>query len=467
MAIVGALLAIAGFGIVVAGGALLVVHGTQRDSAGYYHTPTERLQTATAVLTSRLDLGGRSGDWVPAHPLGTVRIQATAVGNDPLFIGIAPADTVDTWLAGSRYERITRMRYAPFRVDSHIVVGTRPVDPPSTQDIWVASMSGTGTQTLTWRSEPGRWAVVLMNADARTGVAADLSFGARTGVLLPVGIVGGVFGLLLIAAGLVLVVTAVAPTPPSAGVTVAPLSPGAYPARLDARLDAPLSRWLWLVKWLLALPHVVVLVCLWLAVVPLTMVAGVAILITGRYPRAIFDFNLGVMRWTWRVSYYAFNAMGTDRYPPFSLRPDPDYPADFTVDYPQRLSRGLVLVKWWLLAIPHYVVVALLAGGWSGTFGRYGENWRLAAGGGLIGILVLVALVVLLFTGGYPKPLYDLVMGMNRWCYRVLAYAGLMRDEYPPFRLDMGGTDPGSRPEPTPVPPADRTGELVGAAGHR
>jgi hypothetical protein len=219
-----------------------------------------------------------------------------------------------------------------------------------------------------------------------------------------------------------------------------------YPARLDGHLDPAASRWRWLVKWFLVIPHVVVLVFLWLAVTVLTVVAGVAILVTGRYPRRIFDFNVGVMRWTWRVSFYSLNAFGTDKYPPFSLRPDPAYPADFSVDYPERLSRGLVLVKWWLLAIPHYLVVGFLAGGWG--VGWTG-GWRLAGGTGLIAVLAVVAAVTLAVTGRYPQQLFDLVMGLNRWCYRVLAYVALMRDEYPPFRLDSGGTDSGHPHSPT------------------
>ena len=215
-----------------------------------------------------------------------------------------------------------------------------------------------------------------------------------------------------------------------------------YPARLDARLDNP-GRWLWLVKWLLVIPHVIVLVFLWLAATVLTVVAGFAIVFTGRYPRSIFDFNVGVMRWTWRVSYYAISAFGTDRYPPFSMKPDPAYPADFTVDYPEHLSRGLVLVKWWLLAIPHYLIVGIFAGGWG--FGWTGGS-RLAGGSGLIALLAVIAIVTTAVKGSYPRSLFDFIMGMNRWCFRVLAYSALMRDEYPPFRFEGGGTDPGTTP---------------------
>lgn len=231
-----------------------------------------------------------------------------------------------------------------------------------------------------------------------------------------------------------------------------PLPACPYPARLDGHLDPVLSRWLWLAKWLLVLPHAVVLVFLWLAVTVLTVVAGIAILCTGRYPRSLFDFNVGVMRWTWRVSFYALSAFGTDRYPPFSLERDPSYPADFDVDYPERLSRGLVLVKWWLLALPHYLVVGIFAGGW----GLGWDGWRLAGGGGLIALLAIVAMVVHAVRRTYPESIFDLVMGLNRWCYRVLAYVALLRDEYPPFRLDSGGLDPGTvRIPPRPVPPTE------------
>jgi F0F1-type ATP synthase membrane subunit c/vacuolar-type H+-ATPase subunit K len=298
--------------------------------------------------------------------------------------------------------------------------------------------------TPIWEVDQGEWTVVAMNADASPGVALTVEAGVRIGILLGVGIglvaAGLVFG--MVAAALLVVATR-RPAPAPAPLAVA--VPDTYPVILEGKLEPELSRWLWLVKWFLAIPHVIVLAFLWAAAVLLTMVAGFAILFTGRYPRAIFDFNVGVMRWTWRVEFYAFSALATDQYPPFTLA-DADYPARLEVVYPERLSRGLVLVKWWLLAIPHYIIVGLLAGG-------------AGLGGGLIGILVLVAVVILMFTARYPQELFDLVMGLNRWAYRVLTYAALMRDEYPPFRLDMGGMDPGSRPPEPPLEP-DEHGTL-------
>jgi len=217
------------------------------------------------------------------------------------------------------------------------------------------------------------------------------------------------------------------------------------PVHVDADLDPRLNRWLPLVKWVLVIPHVVVLVFLWLAFVLTSIVAFFAILFTGRYPRGIFDFNVGVLRWTWRVRYYSYGALGTDQYPPFALRDVPEYPARLTIDYPDHLSRGLVLVKWWLLAIPHYIVVGLLLGG-AGYAAREGS--RANGGLGLLTFLVLVAGVILLFTGRYPQRLFDLLMGLNRWVLRVAAYASLMTDTYPPFALDQGGHE-----EPVPVEP--------------
>ena len=213
-----------------------------------------------------------------------------------------------------------------------------------------------------------------------------------------------------------------------------------YPVRVRGDLDPALSRWQWLVKWILAIPHYIVLLFLHIAYFVVTVIAFFAILFTGRYPRPLFDFNVGVMRWRWRVLFYALSALGTDKYPPFSLQPNSEYPADVEVDYPEQLHRGLVLIKWWLLAIPHYLILnAFFYGGMRSFMDNGDDDWsgRYVAVP-LIGILLLIAVVALLFTARYPKGLYDFVIGINRWGIRVRAYASLMRDEYPPFRLDMG-----------------------------
>jgi hypothetical protein len=198
-----------------------------------------------------------------------------------------------------------------------------------------------------------------------------------------------------------------------------------YPVSIRGELTAPPGQGWWLLKWLLAIPHYFILMFLLIAFCVVWVIAFFAILFTGRYPRGLFDFNVGVLRWTWRVGFYSYQALGTDKYPPFTLESVDDYPADLQVEYPEKLSRGLVLVKWWLLAIPQLIIVGLFQGGYGGR-----------GGGGLTFILAIIAAVVLLFTGKYPKDIFKLVIGMNRWSYRVYAYVALMTDKYPPFRLE-------------------------------
>jgi Domain of unknown function (DUF4389) len=188
--------------------------------------------------------------------------------------------------------------------------------------------------------------------------------------------------------------------------------------RVRADFDSP-SRWLWLVKWcVLAAPHYPILIGLYVLYPPLTIVAGVAILFTGRYPRPIFDFNVGVLRWSWRVMNYRFPMNSTDKYPPFTLASRPDYPGDLEVDYPEQLIRPKVLVKSWLLALPQILMC------WALEFP--------------LQVLTVIAAATLLRTGTIPRGMFDLLMGIVRWRYRVAVYVSLMRDEYPPFQLDMG-----------------------------
>ena len=90
-------------------------------------------------------------------------------------------------------------------------------------------------------------------------------------------------------------------------------APSVFPLRVEGELDDRLSRWRWLVKWVLVIPHFIALVFLWIAFVLATVVAFFAILVTGRHPHGLFDFKVGVLRWSWRVSFYSYSALATDR----------------------------------------------------------------------------------------------------------------------------------------------------------
>lgn len=192
-----------------------------------------------------------------------------------------------------------------------------------------------------------------------------------------------------------------------ATVTAAP----GYPLRYDVEYVEELSRWLIFVKWLLAIPHFVILWALGIAAAVIGFIAFFAILFTKRYPRGLFDFVVNVNRWSANVD--AYTGLFRDEYPPFSWDPG-QYAVTYEVDYPEELNRWLPLVKW-LLAIPHVIVLYFL----------------------LIGAFVawVIAWFAILFTRRFPRGLFDFIVGVRRWQYRVNAYAGLLRDEYPPFSL--------------------------------
>lgn len=190
----------------------------------------------------------------------------------------------------------------------------------------------------------------------------------------------------------------------------------AYPERL--------SRLLIFIKWLLVIPHLFVLAFLGIGLYITTLVAWFAILITGRYPRGLWDFAMMVFRWYARITSYVY--LQRDEYPPFG---DGDYPVRFEMAYPDRLSRGLIFVKW-LLIIPHWIVLYIL---------------NIA-----LNVVLFIAWFAILFTGRYPRGMFDFVTGMSRWTYRVMTYLMLMTDAYPPFSFGEPATPPATMaPRPT------------------
>lgn len=499
MLILGILITLPGLAALAGGAVASAVGSIQGD--GYLTSGTSRFSVSSFALTSpRADAIGEDLPGRLPFDIGTLRLRVASVAPDkPVFIGIGPQADVERYLSGVHHSELLNVRQRPFRAEYRDVPGGNPASPPAAQLIWTASVSGTGEQELACNITPGAWEIVVMNADASPGIDVQAQAGFRSDLIRPAAtglLVGGIIALLV---GVPLIIFGAAglgrhagppsagppPSGPAAGApATAPGYPGGqavpaapqavpapppatmaaggrpgYPSRLSGELDPGLSRWMWLVKWFLAIPHFILLFFLWFAFAITTIVAGFGILFTGRYPRALFDFNVGVLRWNWRVAFYTYAAVGTDLYPPFTLK-RANYPANFEVDYPERLSRGLVLVKWWLLSIPHLLLVGAFAGT-TGTVWRWedegsviGTAYDRGTGPSLLGLLVIVAAVILLFTGRYQRPLFDFILGINRWIYRVLVYTALMRDEYPPFRLDQGATEPGESIPPRGVPPA-------------
>ena len=426
--ILGSLILIVGIALLFGGGALVGIDIGFTDEEGFLTSPSADLERDTYAVVGDVVL---EGDWIwwYRHPT-MARVRMT--GEVPVFIGIGPRVEVEAYLLDVSYSEIEEIDFEEHRrsrvwmpeYDDHI--GPNAPAPPNDETFWRASVSGEGMQDLIWEIEPGDWALVVMNADGSRGIDVTGSVGAEAPWLLAVGIGVLAAGVVLVAIGLVLVLVVARQSrsaEPRKPGEVPVTTPRGFPLTFKAELTEPLSPALWLVKWFLLIPHFVVLALLACGFAVSWALSLFAILFTGRYPRGLFDYNVGVMRWSWRVAFYSYEALGTDRYPPFTLKAG-GYPADLDVPYPERLSPGLALVKWWLLAIPHYIIVGVFQGG----AGFY--QW------GLLFILTMFAAVTLLFTGKYPKDIFRLVVGMNRWTFRVFAYVALMTDEYPPFRLE-------------------------------
>jgi hypothetical protein len=201
-------------------------------------------------------------------------------------------------------------------------------------------------------------------------------------------------------------------TPEQALVVPDPAGPPSpdHPARLEIAYPAELNRWLPLVKWLLVIPHLIVLAFVALGAFFVAIFAFFAVLFTGRWPRGAFDYMVGTFRWAYRVSAY-FHLM-VDAYPPFSMADDPNYPARLNIEYPERVDNWRPLVQW-LLAIPYLIIAGVL-------------YW-------LTGILTVVAFFMILFTKRIPREMFDLMVPGLRWQLRGNAYAYFLTNRYPPF----------------------------------
>jgi hypothetical protein len=176
----------------------------------------------------------------------------------------------------------------------------------------------------------------------------------------------------------------------------------AYPDRL--------SRLLIFVKWLLLIPHFIILYFLQIIAGIVTFIAWFAILFTGRYPRGMWDFAVKIQIWIANVSSYFL--LLRDEYPPFG---DSPYPVQFDLVYPERLSRGLIFIKW-LLIIPHLFLLAFLG------IAAY--------------VVFILAWFAILITGRYPRGMFNFMVGLQRWGLRANLYANLLTDRYPPFSLE-------------------------------
>jgi hypothetical protein len=314
--VAGVLLALIAAALLTIGAIGLWADSTQRDADGGLASPWHHFDTPTRALTAEgLQLGDLRGGpdaWV--EDLGAIRVRARRSDGGPVFVGLAPEARADAYLAGVAHTEVDEVRPVGYR--GTVRPGARVPGRPGAAG-WSASDAGPGTRTARWDPEAGKWAIVVMNADASPGVSVDVQIGARAGWLLPVTIA------FLIAGGLFAAGAAALIAYRAGGSSAAPApetdeedAQQADPVAVSARLDEPLSRWLWLVKWLLALPHYVILAFLWPAFIVVTAIAMIAIVATGRYPRALFNFNVGVLRWTWRVGFHAYSGLATDRYPP-------------------------------------------------------------------------------------------------------------------------------------------------------
>ena len=152
---------------------------THGDGSGYLTTNTHRYRTSSyALSTQSLDVGGITG--ALEDRLARLRITATSTdAAKPLFIGIARTEDVGRYLAKVEHDELRDIELDPFKIDYRRLGVGAPTALPATRSFWQARVSGTGTQTITWPVEKGRWSAVVMNADGSRDVTVDAQLAAR------------------------------------------------------------------------------------------------------------------------------------------------------------------------------------------------------------------------------------------------------------------------------------------------
>jgi hypothetical protein len=187
--VIGALLALLGFGLLAGGAGALVGYATQRDDDGFFRTDDVRLATPTyAIVSDRIDLDTRPGpaDWlIERGTLGTVKLALDPVGETAVFAGIGRSADVAGYLDDVSRDQIRDIDLNPDRVRYRRLDGEATPAPPGDQDFWVASATTSDGEDLTWEVESGEWTVVVMNADATRGVDTDARLGIKVGWFLP------------------------------------------------------------------------------------------------------------------------------------------------------------------------------------------------------------------------------------------------------------------------------------------
>src|SRR4051812_34435252 len=286
--VAGAIAALIAFVLLAASAFGLWADATQRGADGWFSSPWQQLDTSSRALTAEgLRLGDvRGGPENSLPDLGPVRVRARSNNGLPVFVGIAPEARVDAYLRGVAHTEVDDVRPHGYR--GTVRTGTRVPQPPMAAAGWSASAAGQGTQTVRWDPQSGRWAIVVMNADGSPGVDVDVQVGARASWVWPVSLGLLVPGLLLAAASAALIAFGAGGTPSGDARQATPADAlaeaTAYPVTVSARLEEPLSRWLWLVKGVVVVPHPGDPLFLWVAVVVVALGAGGAVGVTRRPP---------------------------------------------------------------------------------------------------------------------------------------------------------------------------------------